>query len=174
MKAKEQVVFDSALKLFAQKGVEGSSIHSIAEAANVSPSFIYRLYKNKAGLIAAVLEEGSKRGIELVEQLRAIKDPKEALLTMLQIPFQVNEAEYDFWRLVYALKWQTKTYYLDSTNQFLAFATDTFEQLGYAYPKSEAEILVMLLEGAVTAMLLTSGFEQQALTLTCIRSKYDV
>lgn len=43
-----------ALKQFAELGVDGASIRSIAKEAGVSPALLWRHYQNKPGLVAAV------------------------------------------------------------------------------------------------------------------------
>ncbi|WP_319456725.1 MULTISPECIES: TetR/AcrR family transcriptional regulator [unclassified Mycobacterium] len=53
---REQFI-DAALAVFAAKGVDGTSIKDIAEAASVTPGLLYHYFTGKEALIAAVLTE---------------------------------------------------------------------------------------------------------------------
>lgn len=49
-------ILEVALKLFAEKGVEGTTIKQIAETASISPGLLYHYFKGKADLLAEVIE----------------------------------------------------------------------------------------------------------------------
>lgn len=63
---REQLI-EAALAVFARKGVDGTSIKDIAQAAAVTPGLLYHYFDSKEDLVAAVLEE---RGF--LPQLRAL------------------------------------------------------------------------------------------------------
>ncbi|MEZ0362236.1 TetR/AcrR family transcriptional regulator [Mycobacterium sp. pUA109] len=60
-------LIDAALVVFARKGVDGTSVKDIAQAAAVTPGLLYHYFDSKEDLVAAVLEE---RGF--LPQLRAL------------------------------------------------------------------------------------------------------
>ncbi|MGZ4582944.1 MAG: TetR/AcrR family transcriptional regulator [Mycobacterium sp.] len=47
----------AALRVFAQKGVDGASIKDVARAAGVTPGLLYHYFASKEDLVAAVLAE---------------------------------------------------------------------------------------------------------------------
>lgn len=53
---REQFI-DTALRVFAAKGVDGTSIKDIAGAASVTPGLLYHYFTSKEALVAAVLSE---------------------------------------------------------------------------------------------------------------------
>lgn len=63
---REQLI-EAALTVFARKGVDGTSIKDIAQAAAVTPGLLYHYFDSKEDLVAAVLEE---RGF--LPELRAL------------------------------------------------------------------------------------------------------
>ncbi|GLB81414.1 TetR/AcrR family transcriptional regulator [Mycobacterium kiyosense] len=53
---REQLI-EAALNVFARKGVDGTSIKDIAQAAGVAPGLLYHYFDSKEVLVAAVLAE---------------------------------------------------------------------------------------------------------------------
>ena len=71
--------------------------------------------------------------------------------------------EYEGWRLIYALKWQTNSYD-DSYNEPLKIALKSaFEKLGYEDPAAEVEVMTMYMDGIVTAMILHEPEDKKAI-----------
>jgi TetR/AcrR family transcriptional regulator, cholesterol catabolism regulator len=68
---RREELMDAALAVFATKGVDGSSIKDIAQAASVTPGLLYHYFESKEALAAAVLEE---RGF--LPELRALLDER--------------------------------------------------------------------------------------------------
>jgi AcrR family transcriptional regulator len=69
----DQRILQVAHKLFAERGVEGVSMHQIAQAAGVGQGTLYRRYAHKGELILDVLNERVQRWLQDV-QLEA-QDP---------------------------------------------------------------------------------------------------
>lgn len=72
--ARREQLLDVALQLFSEKGVRGSTIRDIAQAAGVTEGLIYRYFPSKVALVQAVLESfGPKHPfVELVEALEGL------------------------------------------------------------------------------------------------------
>lgn len=72
--ARREQLLDVALQLFSEKGVRGSTIRDIAQAAGVTEGLIYRYFPSKVALVQAVLESfGPKHPfVELVESLEGL------------------------------------------------------------------------------------------------------
>lgn len=71
-----QRVLKAAAELFATHGYAATSISAICRASGVLPSSLYWEFGNKAGILAAVLEDSSKRWLEqssgsLIQAVRA-------------------------------------------------------------------------------------------------------
>jgi hypothetical protein len=81
-------------------------------------------------------------------------DPKDVIRKMLELPFYIDSAEYEMWRLIYALKWQTVQYNSSGVDPVRLVLQDAFTKLGYADPTAETELVFMLMDGAATSLLL--------------------
>ncbi|MGI5282259.1 TetR/AcrR family transcriptional regulator [Nonomuraea polychroma] len=54
---RREQLLDAALKVFADKGVDGASVKDLAEAAGVTPGLLYRYFDSKEALVQALLAE---------------------------------------------------------------------------------------------------------------------
>lgn len=64
-------IFDSAVKLFAERGYSSVSMREIADAAEVSKPMLYYYFKSKAGLCRALVEDGLDKMITEVNRIVA-------------------------------------------------------------------------------------------------------
>lgn len=173
MTEKQQNILKAALKLFASEGYASTSTSKVAREAGVSEGLIFRHFKNKEGLLAAVLQGGMEKAQMAYADIMDHEDPKEVLRKALELPFLYPREEYEVWRLIYALKWQTgqaETSDYEYIKEGLAHA---FTKLGYANPKAEAELVFMFMDGAATAMLLHEPANKMEV-LKALKEKYDL
>jgi AcrR family transcriptional regulator len=104
IEARTQDILDGAVRLFARKGIEGTTMQEIASEAGISAGAIYRYYPGKEQLVRAVFdacnsateqvfEEGSSGAETALEALRrtgriawdAMKDGDAAEQTVLSL-----------------------------------------------------------------------------------------
>ncbi|MEX1236886.1 MAG: TetR family transcriptional regulator, partial [Pseudomonadales bacterium] len=64
----------AASKLFAARGADAVSVREVAEAAGVSPAMINYYFRNKKGLMRAVLERGLDRVLAVVAEVAGQHD----------------------------------------------------------------------------------------------------
>lgn len=162
MTEKQEKILSSALRLFAERGYAATSTAKVAKAAGVSEGLIFRHFKNKEGLLAALLEQGSARIEKLSEQISAEENPRDRLRMVIDMPFTMEESEYPFWKLLYALKWQTDAYDSSGSDQFKEILIKAFADLHYKNPAAEAELVLITIEGLATAVLLRKPQELSA------------
>lgn len=173
MTEKQISILNSALKLFATEGYASTSTSKVAKQAGVSEGLIFRHFKNKEGLLDAVMEQSRESAKQMMANVIMTSDPKELITKFLELPFNIPEAQYEMWRLTYALKWQMDSYD-DSFNQPLKLAlNNAFEKLGYGDPAAEVEILLMLMDGAATAFLLHEPDNKEDI-LKSLKTKYNI
>jgi hypothetical protein len=77
------------------------------------------------------------------------------------------------WRLTYALKWQTNQYDSSKLDPLKVVLKSAFEKLNYADPAAEAELLLMFIDGAATALLLHEPNNKTEI-LNTLKSKYQL
>lgn len=170
---KKEKILKVALELFANDGFHATSTKKIANSAEVSEGLIFRHYKNKDGLLKAILEFGHKKANELFYAIDESKSLQDQLRFLISIPFRIEESDFPFWKLIYALKWQTDQYDDSISKPFKDKLSRLLENLKYKDPELEAEIILMLFDGAATAFLL-KGTENKELILQSIFKKYNL
>jgi AcrR family transcriptional regulator len=154
MTIKRDTILQAALQLFSERGFNATSTSKVAQKAGVSEGLIFRHFKNKEGLLEAILEMGKERAAAIFLSIKEESDPKERLRFILSIPSNIPQEEYPFWRLLYALKWRTDHYDAGISDPILEMLEETFKELAYPSPKEEAQLLMMLIDGMATALLL--------------------
>ena len=173
MTEKQQKILTAALHLFAKQGYASTSTSKVAKEAGVSEGLIFRHFENKAGLLQAILDQGKAATQQIFTEVVMTKDPKERIRKMLEIPFRIPREQYEMWRLIYALKWQTNRYEEDYQHAVRLVLKDAFEVLGYANPNEEVELVFMVIDGAATSFLLHEPKEKNAI-LQSLLSKYKL
>lgn len=172
MTKKQQSIFNTALELFATEGVDATSTSKIAKVAGVSEGLIFRHFTNKEGLLQAILDQGMNKASEYFQLIQLEKEPKIRIRKALELPFNIPEEEYNFWRLVYTLKWQRGSMQTEEMTEFRTALADAFEQLNYANPSAEARLVETIIDGIATEVLL-KDLNAKPL-LNCILDKYNL
>ena len=173
MTEKQQSIFLAALDLFSTDGVDATSTSKIAQRAGVSEGLIFRHFKNKEGLLQAILEEGLKKGQEYFQEISKEKSAQERIKKALQLPFSIPEKEFRFWKLFYTLKWQRGGgIETEGMVEFRSSLSDAFEELGYADPAAEARLIEALIDGIATEVLIKNLAPEPL--LACLIDKYKL
>lgn len=173
MTDKKQRILHTALKLFATKGYANTSTLKVSQEAGVSEGLIFRHFRNKAGLLNAILTMAKEAALLELAAIGATSDPREKIKQMLELPYKINPETYEMWRLTYALKWQIESYDNEAYEGIYASLESAFQALGYKDPASEVKLLFILLDGAATTLLLHPPDNKTAL-LNCLLKKYDL
>lgn len=86
-------LIESALKLFAERGLEEVVIDDVIVAASVSRGTFYYYFKTNAELLAAVVEELGNELIQMIESVvGTLKDPGERLALGLRLYLHTVQA----------------------------------------------------------------------------------
>ncbi len=64
---RKQEILETALKLFAEKGYEYTTMQDIAEKMNVSPGLCYRYFKSKSEIFAASADYYARKAVEQIK-----------------------------------------------------------------------------------------------------------
>jgi AcrR family transcriptional regulator len=156
---KQEKILRVALKLFAAKGYDGTSTSKIAQVAKVSEGLIFRHFKNKEGLLNAILDQGKNKAQKMYLDILDHKDPKKIIASVITFPFTIDPNEFSYWKLMYALKWQTDVYDNTATIPIKNILITAFKDLNYEDPNAEAELVLILLDGIATNVLLKKNTE---------------
>ncbi|MEK4229497.1 TetR/AcrR family transcriptional regulator [Solibacillus sp. FSL H8-0538] len=89
---KKQLIIDSAIELFAVRGIEATSVQQITEHCGISKGAFYLSFKSKDELILAMIDYFMKNIIEQIDQaVSHIKNPQEKLFLYYVSTFKVLE-----------------------------------------------------------------------------------
>ncbi|GAB5539781.1 MAG: hypothetical protein Salg2KO_18840 [Salibacteraceae bacterium] len=173
MTEKKERIIESALKLFATEGYASTSTSKVAKHAGVSEGLIFRHFKNKEGLLQAVMEQSRESARHMMADVIMTSEPSALIQKFIELPFTIDEDHYEMWRLTYALKWQMDAYD-DSFYQPLKLALNhAFRQLGYSDPNAEVELLLMFMDGAATSILLHPPKDKMEIR-KALKNKYNL
>lgn len=173
MTEKQEKILHTALELFAKDGYHATSTSKIAKHAGVSEALIFRHFDHKEGLLKAILDIGVQKAQEIYTKIIFTTDPKELLRKSVNMLFEVPETEYEMWRLMYSLKWQTDAYNAESIEPIKQALNGAFKKLGYKYPEAETELIMMIIDGAVTSFILHPPKNKEDIRKV-IFEKYDL
>ncbi|MHA7059901.1 TetR/AcrR family transcriptional regulator [Aquimarina sp. M1] len=153
MTEKQEKIINAALTLFAKEGYTATSTNKVAKLAGASEGLIFRHFKNKEGLLNAILLQGEERIKEMFIPILTSEDPKEVIRLTLEMPFSVTENEFEFWKLQFKLKWELEYNNPEKMEPLQQALTVAFQKLGYKTPELEAEFIIVFLEGISTAII---------------------
>lgn len=153
MTEKQEKILQAALQLFAKEGYHATSTSKVAKAAKVSEGLIFRHFKNKEGLMQAILDEGEKKFKSLFADIVLETDPKEVIRKTITITNKIDKNEYDFWKLQFKLKWELEIDADQKMEPLKMALTNAFGKLNYELPEMEAQLLLLFIEGLSTTVL---------------------
>ena len=154
MTDRQEQLLNTALTLFAERGFHATSTSAIAKAAGVSEGLLFKHFKNKAGLLEAILQQGEERTGAILEDALSTGDALELLRNVVRVPFVVPESDHVYFRLLFKLKWEMNRYgtaaYYEVLRERLEWA---FEELSYHQPKLQAQNLQLQLDATASAIV---------------------
>ncbi len=173
MTEKQENILKAALQLFATQGYAATSTSKVAKAAGVSEGLIFRHFGNKEGLLNAILGMASEAMQQKMAPVVMASEPKEVLRKLFDMLFSIQESEYEMWKLVYALKWQTDSYDASKYESLKLVLNNAFVKLGYEDPAAETELVLMIMDGIATSFLLHPPTNKTDI-LKALRKKYGL
>lgn len=171
MTDKQEKILEAALQLFANEGFNATPTIKVAKCACVSEGLIFRHFKNKEGLVKAILQQGADKMKVLVEDIISEKDPKLLIRKSLNMVNTINKDDFDFWKLQFKLKWELELTGEEKIEPLKSALIGAFEKLGYENAKHEAEFILLINEGLASQVLKGISIDTTALTQLAL-SKY--
>jgi len=154
---KKELILNTALKLFAEKGYHATSISSIAKDAGISKGLMYNYFESKETLLNEIILSGLK-------ELIGFFDPnKDGFLTEDEFDFFLNSAiesiknNRNYWKLYYSLLMQSSVIELSKdtmaefTQQYFMTLIDYYKRHNSDNPEAEAMLLTTTLDGLAIA-----------------------
>lgn len=170
---KKENILTAALDLFAKQGVAASSTRAIAQEAGVSEGLIFRHFANKEALLTEVLKKWIEQIKDRFESVLQSEHPKVVLKQILSLPFQLNQEEKTFWRLLLCLQWTDPGPCQSVLAPLNNRIEKSFKILNREDPKTEAESFLMFLKAIISCILLESSHNVFWM-VNMILDKFDV
>ncbi len=151
-KTKENIL-NTSLKLFAEKGFQGTSISDIAKAAKISKGLAYNYFESKQKIIEAIFEQLFKEGEKFIKIMDTVDDPYEKLKLIIEFTFKYYEENEELWMLYASFMFQPavmeegKKLSTEFNQKYLYKMEAIFEDLGFKNPQMEIRFFGGLLDG---------------------------
>ncbi|MCD4694744.1 MAG: TetR/AcrR family transcriptional regulator [Bacteroidales bacterium] len=151
--SRKQQIMDVALKLFADKGYNSTSISSIAKEAEISKGLLYNYFDSKEALMIQITEQGFE------EMLRYFDPNKDGELTKDEFIYFINEVfnlmsrKLPFYKLYFSLILQPSVWKLfegkfaEVIGPLLTILSNYYKNKGSEDPEAEAILIGALLDG---------------------------
>jgi AcrR family transcriptional regulator len=153
MTSKQLNIIHSALELFANEGYNAVSTKKIAIKADVSEGLIFRHFKNKRGLLDAIMTQAEDKLSELLTDILTEKNPHEALRKSIELPFSVKKKDNPYWQLQFKLKWEAEYNNHKKAKPWTNKLKKIFNDLNYDSPEMESIKLIQIIESTSIQLL---------------------
>lgn len=151
-------ILEVALRLFANRGYESTSISQIAKEAGISKGLIYTYFESKEALLKSLVLDLNEMERDFWEEIQDT-DPKVMLRNIFEVYFKTLVNNKDKLRLITALTFQIEKFDFiqDLASQKMSAYLHLFEELlakiGYPDAKNEALLIGALMDGIATQFL---------------------
>lgn len=153
MTTKKERILEAALALFAKQGYAATSTNAIAKKAAVSEGLLFKHFGSKQGLLDALLKEAEDQAALLVAPIILEKNPLEVIRKCIEMPFNVPQAAYDFWRLIFQLKWNIDYDHKKNEQPLYEKLLAVFTELVEEDPEQETALLMQLIDSISIGLL---------------------
>ena len=151
-------ILEVALRLFANKGYESTSISQLAKEAGISKGLIYTYFESKEALLKSLVLDLNEMERDFWEDIQN-DDPTKMLENILNVYFKTLVENKDKLRLISALTFQIEKFDFiqDLASQKMSVLSSIIRRLtskiNFPQPKDEALLLGALLDGIATQFL---------------------
>ncbi|MEE3035185.1 MAG: TetR/AcrR family transcriptional regulator [Bacteroidota bacterium] len=173
MTERKKKIISTALEMFSENGYKATATNQIAKSAKVSEGLIFRHFKNKEGLLIGVLNECKENIGKIFYPLNDLKHPKVLLKHIISIPFNTSKGNMVYCKLLNKLKWEVGEEIESIFEPIRNRAEEAFQLMKYEDPKSEAETLLLILDGVMNKVILDK-FQSKLIVHDNLIKKYNV
>ncbi|MBZ0177871.1 MAG: TetR/AcrR family transcriptional regulator [Melioribacteraceae bacterium] len=155
-----QNILNSALKVFAAKGYQETSISDIAIEASISKGLLYNYFSSKEDLTRSVMKMLLIELENMTRNVESEKDPYKKLRKLIEEAFDAMETNSDYWRLYSSFILQPETAklispeFISSLERIFNSMEKIFSEIGVKNAKEEAKIFGAILDGVAFHVML--------------------
>mgnify|MGYP000159157975 CR=1 FL=1 len=173
MTDKKEKILYSALELFANGGFNATSTNKIAKKAGVSEGLIFKHFKNKKGLLEAIMDSAEQQITILFTPILIETQANLVIKKTIELPFSIKKTQYNFWKLQFKLKWEDEYNIPQKMQPLIEKLTWAFTELNYKTPKLEAQLLSQILD-AISTEILKGNLDNHVELEGFLKVKYKV
>lgn len=172
---KKELILQTAMRLFSEKGYDSTPTSRIAKEAGVSEGLIFRHFETKEGLLHAIMAQGMA---QIAESMTGYGGSGNAVEQHVDSAFSILKANKVFWRLVQQMRFQesvqrTGQDTIQQVNQMvISTLAAYFQQQQAAHPQAEALLLFALIDGVCIHYLQQPDDYPLDAIASLIKSKY--
>lgn len=150
---RKQQIMDVALKLFAAKGYDSTSISTIAKEANISKGLLYNYFISKEDLLIQLVTEGFQDMINSFDKNKDGVLTRDEFIYFIEEVFKLMAGKLHFYKLYFSLMLQPTVWKLfegmfsEVIGPLLATLTDYYKRKGSPDPEAEAVMVGAMLDG---------------------------
>jgi len=179
MTVKKDTILEIALELFSNLGYANTSTSKIAKKAEVSEGLIFRHFKNKEGLLDAIVAIGTQAIDDYLLRMQDETDSKKIISLAIEFPINIMNENSDYWNLVTSLKYQSpeiaaKYHNSETINKINGIIEKAFNNLNFDNPKMETKYLFLSIMGLSSIYKQNQNKEELIELISFIKSKYQI
>jgi AcrR family transcriptional regulator len=155
----KEIIVQTALKLFAERGYDSTPISLIAKTAKVSQGLLYNFFKGKDDLLKEMMAMGFQDISQSMISYNVETAPEQAIEVHIKNTIKIIKEHKEFWTLLHAIRLQGKVpkvlkKQFQETVQFVtASFQKVFKKLGLKNPELEAILFLTQIDGLVILYL---------------------
>jgi len=157
---RRKAIIAAALRLFATRGVETTSMEQIARRARISKGLIYNHFPSKKALLKAVAMRGVEELMASFPPNLEEMSPRQVLEELINNSFEAVRRRREFWALYINLFTEPllvpryRSFFMGEAEKFRSFVASRLEQAGMPAPDAEAALLLAVLDGVFLGVLI--------------------
>lgn len=146
-------IMDVALKLFADKGYDSTSISAIASAACISKGLLYNYFSSKEDLLIQITEKGFDEMLRYFDVNQDGELTRDEFIYFINEVFSLMERKLAFYKLYFSLILQPVVWKLfeqklaETLVPLLQTLSQYYERKGSTDPEAEAVMVGAMLDG---------------------------
>lgn len=151
--SKKQLIVETAIQLFAEKGIDATSVQQITDACGISKGAFYLSFKSKDELIVSIIDYFMKNITSQIDQaVNKCSDPQDKLYNYYYHSFYLMKQHFDL-AIVFMKEHQTvNETILEMINHYEIMRDQLLHSiLLHLYPKHEQHIydLIIVINGLI-------------------------
>lgn len=150
---RKQQIMDVALKLFAEKGYDSTSISKIAKDANISKGLLYNYFESKEDLLIQLVTEGFHDMINSFDRNKDGVLTREEFIYFIEEVFKLMAGKLHFYKLYFSLMLQPAVWKLfegmfsEVVGPLINTLAEYYKSRGSTDPEAEALLVGGMLDG---------------------------